>query len=46
LPTPIVVQNAAAVYTLRRFMDDDLRVPAVYKLPPEFMTAGDENAKG
>ena len=35
-----------AVYTLRRFMDNGLRAPAVYKLPLEFMTSGDENAKG
>jgi hypothetical protein len=35
----------AAVYALRRFIDDGLCVPAVYKLPLEFMTSGDENAK-
>jgi hypothetical protein len=35
----------AVVYALRRFMDDGLHVTAVYKLPPEFMTSGDENTK-
>ena len=32
------------VYALRRFIDNGVRAPTVYKLPPEFMTSGDENA--
>jgi hypothetical protein len=29
---------------LRRFIDNGVRAPTVYKLPPAFMTSGDENA--
>jgi len=32
------------VYALRRFIDNGVRAAGVYKLPPEFMTSGDENA--
>jgi hypothetical protein len=31
---------------MRRFIDVSLVGAAVYKLPPEFMSSGDENAKG
>jgi hypothetical protein len=34
------------VYALRRFTNDGLRVPAVYKLPPALITSADDNAKG
>jgi len=39
------LRQDAAVYAMRWFMDKGLRALAVYKLPPQFMTSGDENAK-
>src|SRR5277367_6003712 len=36
--------RTAAVYALRRFIDNGVRSASVYKLPPELMTSGDESA--
>jgi hypothetical protein len=38
--------GCGAVYAMRRFMEVSLVGAAVYKLPPEFMSSGDQNAKG
>jgi hypothetical protein len=42
LRTPL---RRRAVYTLRQFIKNGPRAPAVYKLPPEVTASGDKNAK-